>query len=93
MDLLWNKSSAIGGIKAIEELILTRWDKKSEFSPWNCILLSKQEAVYHDKHENALDLYTDEFKAKVAQKHLTARAHFEKLPAIAKYLEIAKELK
>jgi len=86
IDVMWNRSSAIGGSSEMDDLILTRWNRKDEFSPWNSILLTKQEAVHHDKHPEPFSLYTDEFVAKMAQKHLTARTHFARLPLIEKYL-------
>jgi hypothetical protein len=35
-------------------LILTRWDPLLPLSPWNALLLTKQEAVAHDRHVMAL---------------------------------------
>lgn len=33
----------------IFDLVLSRWDKHQEWSPWNCILLTKDEAAAHDR--------------------------------------------
>ncbi|KAI8854234.1 hypothetical protein BC829DRAFT_439341 [Chytridium lagenaria] len=72
------------GVKNVEELVLTRWDTGVEISPWNCVLMTKVEADSHER--GGLDMYSDEFVRKVAQKHLAARRHFAQLPAMEKYL-------
>ena len=38
--------------KDLFELILVRWDVRSPWSPWNCILLTKDEAQAHTKLED-----------------------------------------
>lgn len=84
VDVIWNHQSVISATK--EELIMTRWDPLMEISPWNCILLTQPEAATHDKQRSPLDLYSDEFQAKIAQKHLAARQHFTRLPAIERLI-------
>ncbi|KAJ3275210.1 hypothetical protein HDV01_000935 [Terramyces sp. JEL0728] len=86
VDVIWNKKSAISGNKNVDDLILTRWDKNEELSPWNCVLLTKSEAVTHDCHSQPDNIYSTEFRNKVFQKQLLARQHFGQLPAMAKYL-------
>ena len=39
---------------AQERLTFTRWDPFLPFSPWNCVLLTKQEAATHDRHSLAV---------------------------------------
>ena len=36
--------------------ILVRWNKYEEWSPWNCILLTKEEASAHAKLENVTEV-------------------------------------
>ncbi|KAJ3322583.1 hypothetical protein HDV06_002960 [Boothiomyces sp. JEL0866] len=86
VDVIWNKKSAISGNKNIDDLILTRWDKNEELSPWNCVLLTKSEAITHDCQSQPDEIYSTEFRNKVFQKQLLARQHFGQLPAMAKYL-------
>ena len=33
-----------------------RWNKNQEWSPWNCILLTKEEAAAHEKLENVTEV-------------------------------------
>ena len=87
VDTIWNRQSAVSGNKNIEELVLTRWQQSQELSPWNVILLTHAEASNHDKQSNPFSVYSDEFIARVQQKHLAAKQHFEQLPAMEKYLK------
>lgn len=38
------------------DLVLVRWKKYEEWSPWNCILLTKEEASAHAKLENVTEV-------------------------------------
>ncbi|KAJ3082455.1 hypothetical protein HK102_001665, partial [Quaeritorhiza haematococci] len=87
VDVIWNRQSAVSASKNMEELILTRWDPRQELSPWNCILLTKAEAANHDRQADPNDVYSDDFIRKIHQKHLVARQHFSRLPAMEKYLK------
>jgi hypothetical protein len=83
VDSIWNRSSAVSGLHPIDELILTRWEGDEEFSPWNCVLLDRSEAKNHDAHPNPISMYSEEFVAKIAQRHLLARAYFADFPEVA----------
>lgn len=78
VDIIWRGKSAIGGSDKLSDLILTRWNINEEISPWNCILLTVSESVAHirllKESSAGLDsVYSDEFRAKVHQKHMFAR--------------------
>lgn len=87
IDVVWNKKSVISGVRNLDDLILTRWDVSQELSPWNCILLTKNEAATHDCHSNPDAIYSIDFRNKIFQKHMVARQHFGQLPAMATYLK------
>jgi hypothetical protein len=38
--------------KDLFDLILVRWNVKEHWSPWNCVLLTKDEARAHVKLDN-----------------------------------------
>lgn len=38
--------------KDLFELIVVRWDIRQHWSPWNCVLLTKDEAMAHVKLED-----------------------------------------
>ncbi|RKO85525.1 hypothetical protein BDK51DRAFT_32330, partial [Blyttiomyces helicus] len=86
VDIVWNRQSAVSGNKALESLVLTRWNPDMEISPWNCVLLTKAEAATHEKQAEPLKMYSEEFGSKIAQKHMAARQHFAQLPAMERYL-------
>lgn len=50
-----------------------------EWSPWNCILLTIEEAKAHLKVENLEDVYEKEFMDHIFNKHALARKHFKLL--------------
>ncbi|KAI9139216.1 hypothetical protein BKA69DRAFT_1021854, partial [Paraphysoderma sedebokerense] len=54
VDTLWNRRSPLSGVTDLNELLLIRWNDSQELSPWNCILLTEQEALIHSKlrHQN-----------------------------------------
>ncbi|KAJ3043905.1 hypothetical protein HDV00_003944 [Rhizophlyctis rosea] len=86
VDQIWSRQSAISATKDLQSLILTRWNPAEELSPWNCILLTKQEAATHDAVEDAREIYSEEFGRRVEQRHLVARRHFGQLPGMERYL-------
>lgn len=87
VDIIWNRQSAVSGSKKILDLVLTRWDKDQELSPWNVILLTRDEAQRHETTANVLELYSDEFTRRVRQRHLAAKKHFGSLPYMERYLK------
>lgn len=87
IDVIWSQRSAISGHAVMDDLILTRWDKEVELSPWNCILLTKNEALSHEcSGSNESPVYSTDFKTRVFQRLLAARQHFGGLPKMAEYL-------
>ena len=49
MEKIWSRQSILSAWEDIFDLVLSRWDKHQEWSPWNCILLTKDEAAAHDR--------------------------------------------
>lgn len=52
MDVVWGAQSALSAWNNLHDLVLLRWDQLWEWSPWNCILLTKDEAAAHLKVDN-----------------------------------------
>lgn len=46
---IWSSQSALSACKDLGDLALVRWDKSMQWSPWNCILLTRDEATAHLK--------------------------------------------
>ncbi|MBZ3877585.1 IQ and ubiquitin-like domain-containing protein [Sciurus carolinensis] len=49
MENIWASQSVLSAWDDINDLVMVRWNKSLEWSPWNCILLTKDEAVAHLK--------------------------------------------
>jgi len=73
---LWHNVSAISG--ASRDLCLVRWDPDEEWSPWNTILLTQEEARAH-LGAHGRDAYAPDFVKTVRQRHLTAKWTFKDL--------------
>ncbi|XP_008939078.1 PREDICTED: V-type proton ATPase subunit S1-like, partial [Merops nubicus] len=51
-EAIWGCQSAISACSDLYDLVMVRWDKQHEWSPWNTILLTKEEADAHLKLRN-----------------------------------------
>lgn len=49
---MWSSQSILSAWDDLYDLSLVRWNRHEEWSPWNCILLTKEEASAHEKLEN-----------------------------------------
>ncbi len=43
----WDGQSLLSGSRDLRSLLLVRWDRSVEWSPWNCVLLTAEEAEVH----------------------------------------------
>lgn len=76
---IWQNRSIISECTNLLQLRMTRWLITAEWSPDNCILLTKYEMKKHLKTDIAE--YDECFQSKVRNKHLKAKLHFcEMLP-------------
>ncbi|XP_055351278.1 uncharacterized protein LOC129597662 isoform X2 [Paramacrobiotus metropolitanus] len=65
-DTIWRKASLVSGRRDIYDLTFVRWNMKELWTPWNCVLLTREEAVVHVQMPNqqnntmvAFDAYND----------------------------------
>lgn len=58
VENIWNSQSVLSAHEDLFDLVLVRWNKYEEWSPWNCILLTKEEASAHAKLENVTEVLT-----------------------------------
>ena len=56
MENIWKSQSVLSAHEDMFDSILVRWNKYEEWSPWNCILLTKEEASAHAKLENVTEV-------------------------------------
>nr|XP_046210872.1 IQ and ubiquitin-like domain-containing protein [Oncorhynchus gorbuscha] len=87
VDVVWGAQSALSAWSDMHDLVMVRWDCQWEWSPWNCILLTKGEAAAHIKLENIEKAYGVVFIRNVKHKHTVAKKYFSKIPVMAKYLQ------
>jgi len=86
VENIWNNQSVLSAWDDLYDLVSVRWDKHQEWSPWNCILLTHDEAEAHKKLFSLEEGYGAVFIHKVTQKHNFARNYFSRLPGMAELL-------
>ncbi|XP_065599578.1 IQ motif and ubiquitin-like domain-containing protein isoform X2 [Cyrtonyx montezumae] len=52
IENIWGCQSALSACNDLYDLVMVRWDKQQEWSPWNTIFLTKDEADAHLKLHN-----------------------------------------
>jgi len=93
VENVWNSQSILSAWEDLYDLALVRWDKHEEWAPWNCILLTKEEATAHEKLEGLEEAYGKTFIHKVKHKHTLARNYFSRLPGMAEHLRSSDQEK
>ena len=87
VDNIWGGHSALSGWDDMTELVLVRWDKRTQWTPWNSILLTRDEARAHLKVEYLNEVYGKSIRQSVQAKHTEASHHFQRLVALDKKLK------
>ncbi|XP_045047136.2 IQ motif and ubiquitin-like domain-containing protein isoform X2 [Desmodus rotundus] len=83
---IWVSQSALSAWNDLNDLVMVRWDKSLEWSPWNCILLTKDESVAHLKLTSIEEGYRPLFIHKIKHKHFLAKNYFSQIPLLASFL-------
>uniref|UniRef100_A0A6I8RBR8 IQ motif and ubiquitin domain-containing n=1 Tax=Xenopus tropicalis TaxID=8364 RepID=A0A6I8RBR8_XENTR len=86
VENIWAAHSALSACDDLYDLAVVRWDKYFEWSPWNCILLTKDEATAHLKLANAEKAYGIGFIRKMKHRHTLAKNYFSQIPEMAPFL-------
>ncbi|XP_050310148.1 IQ and ubiquitin-like domain-containing protein [Anthonomus grandis grandis] len=76
---IWHGHSALSECNDVYQLRLVRWKQDLDWSPWNCILLTLDEAKAHLRLSLLEDAYEKEFINHIFNKHALARKHFKHL--------------
>lgn len=76
VENVWGNCSILSHEEDIFKLTLARWDTTKAWSPWNCVLLSKDEAEVHAELGDPTLTYGAEFLKRVHQKHILARTRY-----------------
>uniref|UniRef100_A0A4W2GIU4 IQ motif and ubiquitin domain containing n=1 Tax=Bos indicus x Bos taurus TaxID=30522 RepID=A0A4W2GIU4_BOBOX len=83
---IWASQSVLSAWKDLNDLVMVRWDKSVEWSPWNCILLTKDEGATHLKLKSIEEGYEPLFIHKIKHKHFLAKNYFSQIPLLASFL-------
>lgn len=76
---IWHSHSALSECSDIYDLTLCRFHRHEDWSPWNCILLSRAEAKEHLRIKKLEDVYDEHLLLHVRNKHALARRHFNSI--------------
>ncbi|XP_074533855.1 IQ motif and ubiquitin-like domain-containing protein [Halichoeres trimaculatus] len=87
VEVIWASRSALHGSNDLYSLVLVRWERHRDWSPWNCILLSKEETSAHLEVEDVHKAYESTFIRRVQHKHMLARRHFSQISTMSEYLD------
>ncbi|XP_042671971.1 IQ and ubiquitin-like domain-containing protein [Centrocercus urophasianus] len=82
IENIWGCQSALSSCNDLYDLVMVRWDKQQEWSPWNTILLTKDEADAHLKLHNLQEAYEASFIHGIKQKHIRAKKYFAQIPVM-----------
>ncbi|KAM9376262.1 IQ motif and ubiquitin-like domain-containing protein [Pholidichthys leucotaenia] len=86
VEVIWSSSSAFQANRDPYSLVLVRWDRHRDWSPWNCVLLSREEMSAHEDVEDIHKVYDWCFIRDIQYKHALARRHFSHIPAMTTFL-------
>ncbi|NXC02911.1 IQUB protein, partial [Orthonyx spaldingii] len=86
IENIWNCQSALSACSDLYDLVMVRWDKQHEWSPWNTILLTEEEADAHLKLSNLEKTYEAPFINRIKQKHIRAKSYFAQIHAMSSFL-------
>ncbi|KAJ8387714.1 hypothetical protein AAFF_G00151450 [Aldrovandia affinis] len=87
IDVIWGAKSALSACDDMRDLVMVRWDRLEEWSPWNAILLNTDEAKAHLKMESIHQAYGKAFIQSIQHKHMLAQSYFSEIPTIANRFE------
>lgn len=73
---IWRGRSAVSEEKDLYQLAMPRFNPDEIWSPWNCILLTRDEADFHEKLKTVHHHYSNTLVTKIKNFHRTARLRF-----------------
>ncbi|XP_037375416.1 IQ and ubiquitin-like domain-containing protein [Talpa occidentalis] len=85
-EKIWASQSVLSAWNDLDDLVMVRWDKNVEWSPWNCILLTKDEGAVHLKLASTEEGYEPLFIHKIKHKHFLAKNYFSQIPLLASFI-------
>ncbi|XP_034035641.1 IQ and ubiquitin-like domain-containing protein [Thalassophryne amazonica] len=88
VEVIWASRSAFSASSDLGDLLFVRWDCGKDWSPWNCILLTKEETSAHLQVEDVQKVYEEMFIHSIQYKHTLARQRFQQIQTMTEYLDL-----
>lgn len=83
---IWGAQSVLSQWEDTYDLTLVRWNRRAEWSPWNCVLLTNEEARAHSKLIKPEEAYGPVFTQKIKYRHILGKQYFSTLPKLGDYM-------
>jgi len=83
---IWGAQSVLSQWEDTYDLTLVRWNRRQEWSPWNCVLLTNEEARAHSKLTKPEEAYGPVFTQKIKYRHILGKQYFSSMPKLADYM-------
>lgn len=74
---IWHGQSVVSKVKDLFILRLVRYQKDVEWAPWNCILLTEDEADVHYHIHDLATIYSKHLIGQINLKHQIAKNYFK----------------
>ena len=83
---IWGAQSVLSQWEDTYDLTLVRWNRRQEWSPWNCVLLTNEEARAHSKLVKPEEAYGPVFTQKIKYRHILGKQYFASMPKLSDYM-------
>ena len=81
VEQVWGLKSALSQHADLFHLTLARWDKSEPWAPWNCILLTEDEAIVHYTLAKPELAYAGPLLSRMRQRFAQSRLIFSRFAA------------
>ncbi|KAG8186580.1 hypothetical protein JTE90_020873 [Oedothorax gibbosus] len=88
VENIWKHQSCISGSREDIDLEFIRYDVDENWTPWNCLLVTREEAMNLTDVPNLEMKYDEKFKKCAFRNHSEARRYFSTIPRFLPYLII-----
>ncbi|CAL8291807.1 unnamed protein product [Boreogadus saida] len=89
VEVVWCGRSALSGAPGPQGLVMGPWVSRQAWSPWNCLLLTREENKAHLLVPDPHQAYGAALVRSVRLKHLLARNHFTQITSTLPRLQYA----
>ncbi|XP_035219035.1 IQ and ubiquitin-like domain-containing protein, partial [Stegodyphus dumicola] len=86
VEKIWKNQSCLSGTANANDLEFIRYNINEDWAPWNCMLVTRQEAVTLKRMPDIKKKYDADFKKCVLQRHEVAKSYFSTIPRFLPYI-------